>query len=450
MNSPSIVKIETWAAHLSAAPKTSRDGESLFVAANGTRTCAGGWQIRISGFEQGTAYRIDVSVIIRGVPQVNACVRCLAIWGCISPLASEIDSSADNDSLLLTDNGIFSRTLIASDNELTLRYIFRYSSHGEAKFGMPVITAVKTQKKRSICIAVATGSKVLRHSVRIASIADNVSFYGKLCEEAPGKPDIIVLPEIALHHGVAHFGNLSGSELANGSGKHALDLALPLESDEVGHFISIAKRLQTRILVGLFERSGDAVHNSAVLVGPSGIEGVYRKVHLADYGEANSGELPGDSFPVFETPAARIGAIICMDSSAVEASRMIGLNGADVLCMPIMGDHRASRFTRGVPDFNEDRWKVIMRAHALNNQFIVAAARNNALGSCIVDQCGDIIAWNDGTSDVIFAETALHPVHRIWNGGRQRDVLWMQRRPDLYGAFTAETNGALDALCKND
>ena len=90
------------------------------------------------------------------------------------------------------------------------------------------------------------------------------------------------------------------------------------------------------------ERDGDAVHNSAVLIDPAGkIEGRYHKVHLAVGGEIESGILPGNTFPVFQTELGRIDGNICMDSSATESSRMIGLNSADFLLLPIMGDHRA-------------------------------------------------------------------------------------------------------------
>ena len=191
-----------------------------------------------------------------------------------------------------------------------------------------------------------------------------------------------------------------------------------------------------RILVPLEERDGDAVYNSAPLLGPDGVEGVYRKVHLAEYNEINSGICPGDGFPVFQTPAGRMGCLICMDSSCAEASRMLGLNGAEIMLLPIMGDHRADRFTRGTPVFHEERWKAIMRTRSLDNQFVTAVARNEAQGSCVIDAKGDFLAWNDGTQDIISAEVELNPDHRKWNGGSQRDIVWLQRRPRLYGAFT--------------
>ena len=47
---------------------------------------------------------------------------------------------------------------------------------------------------------------------------------------------------------------------------------------------------------------------------------------------------------------------------------MVGLNGADFLLLPIMGDHRADRWTPGNPIFHESRWKAIMRTRAMDNQ----------------------------------------------------------------------------------
>ena len=105
-----------------------------------------------------------------------------------------------------------------------------------------------------------------------------------LCEAACREnPSLIVLPEIALQWG------LKGSPI---------DLAVPAPGPETEVFAEIAQRYRTRILLGLLERDGDAVHNSAVLIDPAGkIEGRYRKVHLAVGGEIESGILPGNTFP---------------------------------------------------------------------------------------------------------------------------------------------------------
>jgi predicted amidohydrolase len=191
----------------------------------------------------------------------------------------------------------------------------------------------------------------------------------------------------------------------------------------------------------MYERDGDAVYNSLVLISPAGaVDGRYRKVHLAAGGEDYSGLLPGNDFPVFDTEVGRVGCNICMDSSAAESSRLVGLNGADFLLMPIMGDHRADRWSVGSPIFSEDRWRVIMRTHAIDNMLCMAVARNGATGSCIVNCKGEFLAWNDGDQPYVTADVSFDENYRYWNGGSLRDVNWLQRRPHLYSAFTDPTN----------
>jgi len=246
-----------------------------------------------------------------------------------------------------------------------------------------------------------------------------------LCEAAcQENPSLIVLPEIALQWG------LKGSPI---------DLAVPAPGPETEAFAEIAQRYQTRILLGLLERDDDAVHNSAILIDPAGqIEGRYRKVHLAVGGEIESGILPGDTFPVFQTELGRIGCNICMDSSATESSRMIGLNGADFLLLPIMGDHRA--WHPGVRVFDSGRFRSIMQTRAMDNQLCVVVAVNRVEGSCIIDRLGTVLAWNDGDQAFISATVQIVDGHLPASKGCYRSINWMQRRPHAYTQFVETGN----------
>jgi predicted amidohydrolase len=229
---------------------------------------------------------------------------------------------------------------------------------------------------------------------------------------------------------------------------HPLDYALPAPGPETDIFADIARKHKVRIVLPFVERVGHAVHNSAALISPEGrIDGKYHKVHLAVGREIESGIRPGDSFPVYDTEIGRIGCNICMDSSAAESSRMIGLHGADFMLIPIMGDLRADRWSVGIPLFNESRWKAIMRTRAMDNQYCLVAARNEAQGSCVINRKGDILAWNEGDEDFIMADVKLDDSYRAIGGACFREVTWMQRRPHLYGAFTEEDNvGSLKSL----
>ena len=72
---------------------------------------------------------------------------------------------------------------------------------------------------------------------------------------------------------------------------------------------------------------------SAVLVGPDGVIGVYRKNHPWQQEELWAAR--GDrGVPVFSTPLGRIAFNICMDTVFWETPRVAALEGADILIVP--------------------------------------------------------------------------------------------------------------------
>lgn len=92
------------------------------------------------------------------------------------------------------------------------------------------------------------------------------------------------------------------------------------------------------IVAGWPESERDVFYNSALVVGPDGLIGVYRKNHLY-YREKTIFE-PGDlGFPVFEVRGHdgvtyRLGVMICFDWYYPEAARALALSGADVVAHP--------------------------------------------------------------------------------------------------------------------
>jgi predicted amidohydrolase len=87
------------------------------------------------------------------------------------------------------------------------------------------------------------------------------------------------------------------------------------------------------IVAGLSERAGAACYNSAVVVGPSGFIGCYRKTHL--FFEETLFFTPGDTgFQVWDIGPAKIGAMICFDWYYPEAARTLALKGAEIICHP--------------------------------------------------------------------------------------------------------------------
>jgi predicted amidohydrolase len=87
------------------------------------------------------------------------------------------------------------------------------------------------------------------------------------------------------------------------------------------------------LVFGLAERARSRIFNSAVIVGPKGYIGRYRKAHL--FLEETFYFEPGDTgFRVFDIGPAKIGMMICFDWWFPESARVLALKGADIICHP--------------------------------------------------------------------------------------------------------------------
>ena len=86
------------------------------------------------------------------------------------------------------------------------------------------------------------------------------------------------------------------------------------------------------IVAGITERENGKLYNSAVLIGPEGHIGTYRKNHL--WGAENTIFEPGNlGVPVFDIGVGRVACAICYDIWFPEIFRLAALQGADLLCV---------------------------------------------------------------------------------------------------------------------
>ena len=103
----------------------------------------------------------------------------------------------------------------------------------------------------------------------------------------------------------------------------------------------LAKKYGIHITTGIGEKAGKSLFNSAILIGPEGYIGHYRKQFLPNFGPFEEklffGE--GDNTPVFETPFGKIGIQICYDIFFPETSIILSKqdvsasDGHFVLCV---------------------------------------------------------------------------------------------------------------------
>ncbi len=135
--------------------------------------------------------------------------------------------------------------------------------------------------------------------------------------------DLYVLPE------------LFNTGYAFTSRDEALELAEEIPGQTTEKLAEYCRENDVYIVGGIAERENGRVYNSAVAVGPDGLIGKYRKSHLF-YAE-KKWFSPGDTgFRVFTLKKlkVKIGIIICFDWVFPEASRVLALKGADIICHP--------------------------------------------------------------------------------------------------------------------
>ena len=101
----------------------------------------------------------------------------------------------------------------------------------------------------------------------------------------------------------------------------------------IEYLTSACKALHMHIVSGFNEREGDVLYNTAVLIGPHGFIGSYRKLHL--FKNEKDHFRPGDKgLPVFTIGSYTIGMLICFDWIFPEVWRVMALKGADIICHP--------------------------------------------------------------------------------------------------------------------
>ena len=134
--------------------------------------------------------------------------------------------------------------------------------------------------------------------------------------------ELIVLPELAL------TGYLFGSR------EEVLGLAEEVHrSESVARLTELCRHGRFHIVTGFAERSGISCYNSALLIGPEGVLHTYRKLHLFNEEKHlfNPGDIP---LSVQTVGQARIGIMVCFDWIFPEVSRILALQGADIICHP--------------------------------------------------------------------------------------------------------------------
>lgn len=256
-----------------------------------------------------------------------------------------------------------------------------------------------------------------------------------IAQAASQGADLVILPELALTR------YLLDDPVAAAAAAEPVDGGPGLRA-----WSQAAARHRLHLVAGFAERGpGGRLYNSAAVIGPDGVLGVYRKLHLFDW-ERHIFQ-PGDTgLPVFDLPWGRIGVQICYDLRFAEAARLLALKGIDLLCVPTTW----TDLYKPQP-FDDRGWcmaNYLAQAHAYVNRIYVACAnrtgREGRVGylgaSLILSPQGRALAGpapRDGEALLVAdidpataRDKSLGPEGDLW-GDRRADVY---RLSDLSGA----------------
>jgi predicted amidohydrolase len=247
----------------------------------------------------------------------------------------------------------------------------------------------------------------------------------RLEEAAAAGAQLLVLPECAIPGYMFD------------SADEALPYAEEIPGPTTEAFERECARLGVHAITGLLERDGDTLYNAAILVGPDGLIGSYRKTHLPFLG-VDRFVTPGDELKVFDTALGRIGLIICYDLRFPEVTRTLALQGADMVALPT-----------NFPMAAKLQCDVIAPARAAENRVYLLVA--NRVGK---ERWGEFCGWSQivdpyGTRLTEAGETeeALLLADVELEKARDKDYvvpgeyelyLFGHRRPELYGALVED------------
>jgi predicted amidohydrolase len=190
------------------------------------------------------------------------------------------------------------------------------------------------------------------------------------------------------------------------------------------------------VVAGVAERAGDALYNSALVTGPDGYIGTYRKNHL--WAAENLFFARGNlGVPVWPTRIGQISVAICYDIWFPEIFRLAALGGADLLCVP----------TNWVPMPAQPEGLPVMA-----NILAMAGAHANGLFVAAADRVGtergqpflgrSLIAGPQGwplagpasadATEILFADVDLGAARRERRLNAFNDIIG-DRRAEVYG-----------------
>lgn len=221
----------------------------------------------------------------------------------------------------------------------------------------------------------------------------------------------------------------------------AREIAIPYDHPSLVRLAGVVNDSGVAVIVGFAGREGDTLRNAVALFEPGREPRYYAKTHLPHLG-FDRFVTPGDSLSVFDTRMGAVAPLICYDMRPPEATRVLALDGADLIVLP-------TNWPRGA----ESSAEHICIARAAENRVFFASC--NRVGhengfdfigrSKIIDPNGGVIAAAGSAEETIIAELDLSESRlkrRVMIPGKYEIDVFACRNPELYASLAPTTQNA--------
>jgi predicted amidohydrolase len=197
-------------------------------------------------------------------------------------------------------------------------------------------------------------------------------------QAADGNVDLVIFPEAFLQ---GYFTEVDAV-------RH---LALDTDSKAFADVLRQLRDLPSMLVVGMLEREGARLFNSALVIERGRMVGIYRKTHLV--GTEVATFAAGRGYPVFRIGDVRFGINICYDTTFPEAAAAVAGAGAHLIVCP--ANNMLRRQTA-------EQWKH------LHNEVRLQRVRETGLSLI----SADVVGASD--TSIGYGPTAvLHPRHGV-------------------------------------
>ena len=222
--------------------------------------------------------------------------------------------------------------------------------------------------------------------------------------------------------------------------KRHFSFAEKVDGPSVARMQELAREHDAVFICPIFEMGEDGYFNSAVVIDAGGeVLGSYRKIHVPQIPlwEERYYFLPGNlGFPVFKTKFAHIGVQICWDNFFPEGSRILALEGAQIIFSPT-----AAAFA------SQSKWETVISSNAISNSVYIF--RVNRVGSeekqdfygksfCVSPE-GELVDRPAGMKEgIALIDINLKDIEKV----RKEWPFFKDRRPDTYDGIIQKKNSA--------